>query len=129
MISYTNKELPPEGANHNRPLYVTLEIQKKWIPVVLIDIGLVINVCPVRTAYAIDLKLADFTPTTHAVGAYDNTSWDVMRMFKSHILIGLFEREVEFHVMDILATFNLLLERPWLHQMRVVLSTVHQLVK
>ena len=36
VISFTDKELPPRGANHNRPLYVTLESRKKWISVVLI---------------------------------------------------------------------------------------------
>lgn len=74
MISFTDKELPPEGANHNRPLYVTLESRKKWIPVVLVDTGSMINVCPVRIAYAIDLRPIDFTPMTQAVQAYDNTS-------------------------------------------------------
>lgn len=129
VISFTDKELPPEGANHNRPLYVTLESRKKWIPVVLVDTGSAINVCLVRTAYAIGLRPVDFTPTTQSVRAYDNTSWDVMGTFKSHILINPSEHEAEFHVMDVPATFNLLLGRPWLHQIKAVSSTVHQLVK
>jgi len=29
MISFTDKKLPLEGSNHNRPLYVTLENRKK----------------------------------------------------------------------------------------------------
>lgn len=79
---------------------------------VLVDTRSAINVCPVRTAYAVGLRPADFMPTTQAIRAYDNTSRDVMGTFKSHILIGPFEHKVEFHVMDIPATFNLLLGRP-----------------
>ena len=39
VLSFMNKELPSEGANHNRSLYATLGSRKKWILVVLVDIG------------------------------------------------------------------------------------------
>ena len=52
-LSFSDKELPPEGANHNKPLYISVECRDKWIPVVLVDTGSAINVCPARTAYAI----------------------------------------------------------------------------
>ena len=63
MLTFSDKELPPEGANHNKPLYISAECRNKWIPVVLVDTGSAINVCPARTAYAIGLKIADFVPT------------------------------------------------------------------
>ena len=63
MLTFSDKELPPEGVNHNKPLYISVECRNKWIPVVLVDTGSAINVCPARTAYAIGLKTADFVPT------------------------------------------------------------------
>ena len=62
-LTFTDKELPPEGADHNNPLYISVECRDKWIPVVLVDIGSAINLCPSRTAYAIGLKPVDFEPT------------------------------------------------------------------
>ena len=74
MLTFSNKELPPEGANHNKPLYIFVECRSKWIPVVLVDTGSAINVCPSRTAYAIGLKPADFVPTAQVIKADDSTS-------------------------------------------------------
>lgn len=39
MLTFSDKELPPEGANHNKPLYIFVECRNKWIPLVLVDIG------------------------------------------------------------------------------------------
>ena len=52
-----------------------------------------------------------------------------MGTFKVQILVSPSEHEAEFHVMDVQATFNLLLGRPWLNKMRAVSLIVHQLVK
>ncbi|KAF5933032.1 hypothetical protein HYC85_029203 [Camellia sinensis] len=52
-LTITDKELPPKGSDHNKPLYASVECKEKWIPVVLVDTGSAINVCPSRTAYAI----------------------------------------------------------------------------
>ena len=43
--------------------------------------------------------------------------------------VGLGQQDVEFHVLDVPATFNLLLGRPWLHQVKVFSSTLHQMLK
>lgn len=67
MLSFSDKKRPPEGTNHNKPLYVSLECKKKWISMFLVDTRLAINVCPARTTYAIGLKLVDFILTNQAV--------------------------------------------------------------
>ena len=67
MLTFSEKELPPEVANHNMPLYISVECRDKWIPVVLVDTGSAINVCLARTAYAISLKIADFVPTAQVI--------------------------------------------------------------
>lgn len=73
-LTFTDKELSPEGSKHNKPLYISVECKEKWIPVVLVDTGCAINVCPSRTAYAIGLKPTDFAPTAQLIWAYDNIS-------------------------------------------------------
>ncbi|KAF5933448.1 hypothetical protein HYC85_029619 [Camellia sinensis] len=128
-LTFSDKELPPEGANHNKPLYISVECKNKWIPVVLVDTGSTINVYPARTAYAIDLKTANFLPTTQVIQAYDNTSREVMGTVKIQTKVGPGQHEVDFHVLEVPATFNLLLGRPWLHRVKAVSSTLHQMVK
>ena len=128
-LTFSDKELPPEGTNHNKPLYISVECRDKWIPVVLVDTGSAINVCPTRTAYAIGLKPVDFVPTTQVIRAYDNTSREVMGTVKIQTKVGPGQHSIEFHILDVPATFNLLLGRPWLHQVKAVSSTLHQMLK
>ncbi|KAI8550530.1 hypothetical protein RHMOL_Rhmol06G0114200 [Rhododendron molle] len=116
--------------DHNHPLHITVKCRGLWVPTVLIDNGSAINVCPMRVAYRLGLAKKDFAPSIFAVKAYDGTR----RMVEGTLTLKLnaegFEIDVEFHVVDIPATFNLLLGRPWLHQLdiMVVPSTLHQKV-
>ncbi|XP_028075665.1 probable leucine-rich repeat receptor-like protein kinase At1g35710 [Camellia sinensis] len=66
-LTFSDKELPPKGSAHNKPLYISMECREKWVLVVLIDIGLAINVCPSRIAYAIGLKPTDFVPIAQSL--------------------------------------------------------------
>ena len=77
-LTFSEKELLLEGSAHNKPLYISVECREKWVPVVLVNIGSTIQVCPSRTAYAIGLKLTDFVPTAQVIWAYDNTSREVI---------------------------------------------------
>ena len=71
VVTFTEADLPLEGTDHNKPLHVTMKCMGKWIPVVLIDIGSALNVCPLWTALCLGLKPKDFTPSDLTVRAYD----------------------------------------------------------
>ena len=79
--------------------------------VVLINNGSALNVCPLRTALIIGLDMETIIPLPLIVRAYDNTSRKVMGTFKAPCKIGPLETIVEFHVMDITPSYNLLLGR------------------
>lgn len=96
---------------------------------VLVDTSSTINVCPSRTAYAIGLRPADFVPTAQVIRAYDNTSSEVMGTVQIRVQVGPALQDVKFYVLDVPATFNLLLGRPWLHLVKAVSSTLHQMLK
>ncbi|KAF5934201.1 hypothetical protein HYC85_030372 [Camellia sinensis] len=100
MLTFLDKELPPEGSAHNKSLYISMECTKKWTPVVLVDTDSAINVCPFCTAYAIGLKPAEFIPTAQVIWAYDNTSREVMGIVKLH------------HVKAVSSTFHQMLKYP-----------------
>ncbi|KAH7854903.1 hypothetical protein Vadar_018889 [Vaccinium darrowii] len=70
VVVFTEKDLPPEGAGHNKPLHITLKCMGKWVPVVLLDNGSALNVCPLRTAYCLGFKNKDFQPSNLGVRAY-----------------------------------------------------------
>ncbi|XP_077239806.1 uncharacterized protein LOC143880715 [Tasmannia lanceolata] len=99
-LSFTDDDLPPEGRNHTKPLKLTVICNKKKVSKVLVDNGSALNVCP-----------------------------DVIRTLVSEIQIRGEDFEIEFQVLDIKASFLLLLGRPWMHKVGVVPSTLHQKLK
>ena len=45
-ISYYDKDLTKKGKHHNDPLHITVDAKGNRIPMVLIDDGSTLNVCP-----------------------------------------------------------------------------------
>ena len=95
----------------------------------LIDNGSALNICPFRTALTIVLDVETIIPSPLTVKAYENTSRKVMGTFKALCKIGSLETTVEFHMMDIIHNYNLLLGRAWLHPIGAIPSSLHQKMK
>lgn len=129
VVTFSNEDLPSKGNKHNRALHVTLECKRLKVPVVLIDDGSALNVCPLRTADKLGITKENLTPSSLTVKAYNNTCHRVLGTFVSLCKVGPIETEVEFYVMDISSNYNLLLGRAWLHPLQAVSSTVHQRIK
>ena len=53
------------------------------VPMILIDNGSALNVCPFRNTLKVGLDLKTFIPSPLIVGAYDNTLRKVIRTFKA----------------------------------------------
>ncbi|KAL6315054.1 hypothetical protein AAG906_030901 [Vitis piasezkii] len=107
-IVFSDDDLPPEGSNHVRPLFIDVVCSGRRVPSVLLDNGSALNVCPLVTAIALGFSPADFRASTQTVRAYDGTQRTVLRIQSS---------------------FNLLLGRPWIHEAGVIPSSLHQKVK
>ena len=57
LLAFSNEELPPERATHTRPLQITIECIGAKVPMVLINNGSALNVCPFRSALTIGLNV------------------------------------------------------------------------
>ena len=79
------------------------------VPMLLIDNGSTLNVCPFRTAFTVGLDMETIIPSPLTVRANDNTLRKVTGTFKAPCKIGPIETIVGFHVMDITTNYNLLL--------------------
>ena len=99
------------------------------VPMVLIDNGFALNICPFRTAITIGLDMETIIPSPLTVRAYDNISRKVMGTFKTPCKIGPMETMVEFHFMDITPNYNLPLGKAWLHPSGEIPSLLHQKMK
>ena len=111
-ISYFEKDLTKKGKHHNDPLHITVDAMGKRIPMVLVDDGSTLNVCPLKIASCLGLSIEDFVPTDQHVRAYDNGRREVLGTITLELTIGPMVKKVDFQVLNIALCFNMLLRRP-----------------
>ena len=109
-ISYFDKDLTKKGKRHNDPLHITVDAKGKRIPMVLIDDGSALNVCPLKTTSCLGLSIEDFVSSSQHVRAYDNNRREVLGIVTLELTIGPMIQKVEFQVLNIASCFNMLLE-------------------
>ena len=128
-ITFSDEDLPLEGRDHHRALFIKAEVRGKMTCCVMVDNGSAINVCPLRVLSKLGLAVADLKPSEVIIKAYDDTRMSVEGTFRALVKTGPIEAWVDLHVIDILVTFAILLGRPWFHPLGGVPSTLHQKIK
>ena len=109
IISYSKNDLTKKGNHHNDPLHITMDAMGRRIPMVLIDDGSALNMCPLKTASCLGLSIEDFVPTNQHVKAYDNSRREVLGTVTLELIIGPIVKKVDFQVLNIALCFNMLL--------------------
>ena len=127
-ISYSNMDLTKKRKHHNDPLHITVDSMGKRIPMVLMDDGSALNVCPLKTTSCLGLSIEDFVPTNQHVRAYNNSRREVLGTITLELTIGPMVKKVDFQVLNIASCFNMLLGRPWIHDTKAVSSSLYQKV-
>ena len=107
-IAFSDDDLPPEGLDHVRPLFIDVAYSNRWVPFVLLDNGSALNVCTLVTAIALGFSPTNFGPSSQIVKAYDGTH----RILNTHVMIGSVRYSILFQVLRIRSPFNLLLGSP-----------------
>ena len=77
-IVFYDDDLPHEGSDHVRPLFIDVAYSGRRVPSVLLDNGSALNVCPLVTTIALGFSPSDFRPSTQTVRAYDGTQGTIM---------------------------------------------------
>ncbi|XP_034707088.1 uncharacterized protein LOC117930555 [Vitis riparia] len=127
-IVFSDDDLPLEGSNHVRPLFIYVVYSGRRVPSILLDNGSALNVCPLVTAIALGFR-QPILGSTQTVRAYDGTQRTVMGTLSTHVMIGPVSYSIVFQVLRIQSSFNLLLGRPWIHEAGARPSSLHQKVK
>ena len=124
-IVFSDYDLPPDGPDHTRPLYISIDCSGRRVPYVFLDNGSTLNVCPLATGIVLGYALSDFGPSTQTVRAYDSTKREVMGTLEIKLLIGSTTFPILFQVLRIPTSFNLLLGRAWIHRAGAIHSSFH----
>ena len=129
MITFSVADLPVEGRNHNRALFIPTEVKRKRTSYVMVDDGSVINVYPLEILFNLGVKVEELTKSDLVIRAYDDSTRSVQGTFVAPMKAGSIEVVMEFTILDIHITYALLLSRPWYYILGGMPSIVHQKVK
>ena len=94
----------------------------------LIDGGVRLNICPISILEKLGYSKQDIdTRQKVTIRAYDGSEIQSKGLVVFLIRIELVERDILFHVVDTSTlSYNILLGRPWIHEMKFISSKYHQ---
>ncbi|CAN6455436.1 unnamed protein product [Victoria cruziana] len=129
-IIFTDEDLPA-GGMHTNALHLRVSIKGVNICKVLVDGGASVNVCPLRTIQEIGIQRNQIEPSIIDITGFDGHSQTplVKIILPLSIILQDMDHMVEFHVIDVDTSYNMLLRRPWIHSQNAVASTLHQMVR
>nr|XP_016504958.1 PREDICTED: uncharacterized protein LOC107822888 [Nicotiana tabacum] len=128
-ITFSDDELSTEGTEHNRALYLTVKCKDSVVSRVLVDNGSSANICPLSTLQKLKIGTERIHLNNVCVRGFDGGGKDSVGDIMLELSIGSLEFTMEFQVLDVAVSYNLLLGRPWIHAAKAVPSSLHQMVK
>ena len=72
-LVFSDDDLPLEGSDHVRPLFIDVACSGRRVPFVILDNDSALNVGPLVTAIALGFSPSHFGPSTQTIRAYDRT--------------------------------------------------------
>ncbi|KAI5439949.1 hypothetical protein KIW84_025347 [Lathyrus oleraceus] len=128
-LSFCDEEHPKEGRNHNLALHISMNCKEEALSNVSVDTGSSLNVLPKSTLSRLSFQGALMRFSGMVVNIFDDSRKTVIGEVDLPVKIGMRDFQINFQVMDIQLTYNCLLGRPWIHEVGVVTSTLHQKMK
>ncbi|XP_058725722.1 uncharacterized protein LOC131597017 [Vicia villosa] len=87
-LGFTDRDLPPEGRNHNKALHVSIECKGTTLSRVLVDTGSSLNVLPKLALMRIDYAGVELRPSELVVRAFDGSRRSVFGEVDLPIQVG-----------------------------------------
>ncbi|CAN6465326.1 unnamed protein product [Victoria cruziana] len=127
-IIFTDDDLPT-GGMHTSALHLQVAILGFSIAKVLVDGGALVNVFPLRTIPKLGVRREQLQPTAIDISRFDGHSQTPLGKITLPVTVILKDKDhlVEFHIIDVDTSYNMLLGRPWIHSQNAVASTLHQM--
>lgn len=108
----------------NSPLHIEVFIHRNWVKRALVNCGASINICTLSLVKALRYKKDVVDPRKKiTIKAYDDEERSSKGMVILPIRVGPVVKETICKVLDLQLTYNILLGRPWIHDMQSIPST------
>ncbi|KAF5802492.1 putative aspartic peptidase domain superfamily [Helianthus annuus] len=114
---------------HHDSLVITLFISNHFVRRILIDGGSSVNIIQLDVLKKMGVPESDITPRSSVLVGFSGETKKTLGDIKLPIYVEGLHNYQKFCVIDCLSCCNVILGRPWIHDMKAVPSTYHQCVK
>ncbi|XP_028126146.1 uncharacterized protein LOC114322893 [Camellia sinensis] len=129
VLTFSSKDLERIQVPYNDIIVVTLHVKDFDIKRILVDHGSLVGIMYYDAFKQMKLEDKDLAPTTSPlVGFNSQLEWLIGKIILP-VKVGSVTKQVEFWVLKVPSTYNLILGRGWLHAMQAVASTYHQVLR
>ncbi|XP_070004527.1 uncharacterized protein [Nicotiana sylvestris] len=127
-ITFDDEDADGLMIHHNDALVISLLVHDTNVKRVLIDPGSSVNIILLRVVD--EMQSNDkMIPKAQYLSGFDNSSV----ITKGEVMLAIFAegviKDTKFQVIDVDMAYNIILGRPWIHDIDVVSSTLHQVIK
>ncbi|XP_070026518.1 uncharacterized protein [Nicotiana sylvestris] len=108
-VTFSDDKLPVEGTEHNRAFYLTVKCEGSMVTRVLVDNGSSANICPLSTLNKLKVDDDRIHKNSICIQGFDGGGKDSVGDIVLELTIGPVEFTMEFQVLDMAISYNLLL--------------------
>lgn len=129
IISFSDQDLMLIQALHDDPLLILLNIANCLVKRVLVDNESSVEVMFLSAFVGVGLAKEDIVPIDTPLVGFDGSSMVPLGTIKADVIARERLLAVEFVVVDAMSPYNVIIGRSWIHRMRGVPSTWHQVMR
>ncbi|KAL0416069.1 UNVERIFIED_CONTAM: hypothetical protein Slati_3438800 [Sesamum latifolium] len=124
-ITFTDENVLLWSKPHNRPLFIAGYVREQKVNRILIDGGSEVNILPLRILKELEIPINELSNSRLMMQGFNQGGQRIVGIIRMQLTMEDMVSAALFHVIDAKTSYNVLLDRPWLHENAVVLSTWH----
>ncbi|XP_074298988.1 uncharacterized protein LOC141629983 [Silene latifolia] len=128
-ISFDEADVPDEAEHHNDALIITLSIRNCLVKKILVDIGSSVNLVMLETLKNMGFSEKDLVQKAVPLVGFSGETKQSLGEIVIPTFAGGVNEQVRYLVIDGPSTYNVILGRPWIYEIKAVPSTYHQSLK
>lgn len=129
IVSFEEEDRDDIQDPHHDGLVVTLYVANHFVRRILVDGGSSVNIIRLETLKKMNIPESEIVSRSIVLVGFSGETKDTIGEIKLPVYIEGVNSLQKFSVIDSLSCYNIILGRPWIHDMKAVPSTYHQCVK
>ncbi|KAI3758462.1 hypothetical protein L6452_06025 [Arctium lappa] len=128
-LTFDQADLDDVHQKHHDGLIIQLSIGNCLTKRILVDGGSSANIIFFDAVKAMGIDKSEITRRSTTLVGFNGGATNTMGEITLPVYAKGINRQTKFNVVDCSSTYNVILGRPWIHDMKVVPSTYHQTLK